>query len=45
MEILQARFQLLSLSLCGLVSEIMQKLTKMNFIDDELWVGDNATWL
>ena len=28
------------------VSEIMQKLTKINFIgDDELWIGDNAIWL
>ena len=46
MEILQAMLQLLSLSLYGLVSEIMQKLTKINFIgDDELWIGDNVIWL
>ena len=46
MEILQAMLQLRSLSLFSLVSKIMQKLTKINFIgDDELWIGDNATWL
>ena len=38
MKILQAMLHL--------VSEIMQKLTKINFIgDDELWIGDNAIWL
>ena len=43
MEKLQAMLQLLSLSLYGLVSEIMQKF-EQNIIfingDDALWIGD-----
>ena len=46
MENLQAMLQLRSKSLYGLVSDIKQNWTKVNFIDDgELWVDDDAVWL
>ena len=47
MENLQAMLRLLSKSLYGLVSEIMQKFEqKIIFIDDDaLWIDDgNALW-
>ena len=41
MENLQAMLRLLSKSLYGLVSEIMQKFEqKLIFIDDALWIDD-----